>query len=398
MRDVYIAGSGLTDFGKFHDTTLKDLAAVAVTDALADAGARVDGIEAAFVGNAVAGLITGQEMIRGQVMLRPLGFGEIPIFNVENACASASSAFHLAHQAVASGAYDVALAVGAEKLTHEDKQRSFDAIATAVDLEQMAEMEAALGSGSGRSFFMDIYASMTKDYFAASGATQDDLARVVVKAHDHAALNPKAQYRNIVTMEQVLGAREIAWPLTLLMCSPIGDGAAAVVVASREGLERLEREADRPDVRVLASVVRSGTMPGHDPKSARAAGQAAYDASGVGPEDVDVAEIHDATAVAELTLYEDLSFCPTGDGPKLLATGRTHLRGDLPVNPSGGLLCKGHPIGATGIAQLAELNEQLLERAGDRQVGGARIALAENGGGWLDEDSAAMSVTILARD
>ena len=398
MRDVYIAGSGLTDFGKFHDTTLKDLAAVAVTDALADAGARVDGIEAAFVGNAVAGLITGQEMIRGQVMLRPLGFAGIPVFNVENACASASSAFHLAHQAVASGAYDVALAVGAEKLTHEDKQRSFDAIATAVDLEQMAEMEAALGSGSGRSFFMDIYAGMTKDYFAASGATQDDLARVVVKAHDHAALNPKAQYRNIVTMEQVLGAREIAWPLTLLMCSPIGDGAAAVVVASREGLERLEREADRPDVRVLASVVRSGTMPGHDPKSARAAGQAAYDASGVGPEDVDVAEIHDATAVAELTLYEDLSFCPPGDGPKLLATGRTHLRGDLPVNPSGGLLCKGHPIGATGIAQLAELNEQLLERAGDRQVGGARIALAENGGGWLDEDSAAMSVTILARD
>ena len=262
----------------------------------------------------------------------------------------------------------------------------------------LQEMEAELGSSSDRSFFMDIYSGLSKEYFSQSGATQDDLARVVVKARDHAALNPKAQYRELVTMQQVLEAREIAWPLTLPMCSPIGDGAAAVVLASQEGLQRLDREASRPDVQVLASIIRSGTVPGHGPKSAPAAAHAAYEKSGIGPEDLDVAEIHDATALAELTLYEDLGFCSDGDAPKLLGTGRTHLGGDMPVNPSGGLLSKGHPIGATGIAQLAELNEQLLDRAGDRQVSDARIALAQNGGGWLDEDSAAMSVTILARN
>jgi len=248
---------------------------------------------------------------------------------------------------------------------------------------------------------MDIYAGMTKDYMSRSGATQSDMAAVVVKAHRHAALNPKAQYRALVTVDEVLESREIAWPLTLLMCAPIGDGGAAAVLASSEGLERLRRNAasdGRPQVKVLASVLRSGT--GREtgrPKSAVAAAAAAYEAAGVGPQDLDCAEIHDATAPAELFIYEDLGFAAPGEAPQLLASGATGLGGRMPVNTSGGLLCKGHPIGATGIAQIAEVTWQLRGDAGERQVAGASVALTQNGGGWLDEDSAAMAVHVFAR-
>jgi acetyl-CoA acetyltransferase len=196
-----------------------------------------------------------------------------------------------------------------------------------------------------------------------------------------------------VTVEDVLASREIAWPLTLLMCSPIGDGAAAVVVCS----EDYARNRDIEAVRVRASVLVSGTdrQPG-EPGAVERAAQRAFEQAGIGPEELDVVELHDAAAPAELMTYEELGLCAPGDGPRLLASGDTALGGRLPVNTSGGLLSKGHPIGATGCAQLVELVDQLRGRAGDRQVDGARVALAENGGGFLGTDFAAVVVTVLS--
>jgi acetyl-CoA acetyltransferase len=396
---VLVAGAGMTRFAK-SARSLRDLAGEAVRDALADAGVDVGAVEAAYVGNAVAGLVTGQEMIRGQVMLRPLGIEGIPIFNVENACASASSALHLGWQAVAAGTHDVVLCLGAEKLSHEDKSVAMNAIGTAVDIEAQAEMAEALGGGDharSRSFFMDIYAGMARAYMETSGATTRDFARVVVKNQHNGARNPRAQYGAELSVDDVLGSRTVVDPLTLLMCSPISDGAAAVVIVSERVAARLGARGPR----IRASVVVSGNR--HDKAdplagSAARAARAAFEQAGLGPEDLDCAEVHDASAPAELVVYEQLGLAPPGGGPELLASGRTALDGDLPVNTSGGLLSKGHPIGATGIAQVCEATWQLRGEAGARQVEGARVALTQNGGGWLEEDSAAMAVHVLSAD
>jgi acetyl-CoA acyltransferase len=244
------------------------------------------------------------------------------------------------------------------------------------------------------SFFMDIYAANSRAYMQSSGATREDFATVAVKSHRHAALNPKAQYRKEVTVEEVLASREIAYPLTLLMCSPIGDGAAAIVVCSEEFARRLNGQA----VRILSTALVSGRdRVDGEPSAAQRAAKRAYEEASVGPEDVDVIELHDAAAPAELMTYEELNLCAPGEGPRLLRSGETWLGGRRPVNPSGGLLSKGHPIGATGCGQLVELVDQLRGRCGGRQVEGARIALAENGGGFLGRDAAAMVVTILGK-
>jgi acetyl-CoA acetyltransferase len=394
VRDVHVAGVGMTRFGKFPDSSVRSLAEDATARALSDADLTAGEVEMAFFSNATAGILHGQEMIRGQVALRHTGLLGIPIVNVENACASASSAFYLAWMAVASGAVDVALAIGSEKLTHPDKEKTFAAIGTAVDLGQRAEMEARLGtSGGSRSFFMDIYAGMARDYMARSGATAEDFARVVVKNQRHGALNPNAQYGGEISVEEVLASREVAPPLTLLMCSPIGDGAAAVVLCSPELAGRLGAE-----VKVASTVLLSGRdRNGVGPPAAERAARRAFEGAGIGPEDVDVVEVHDAAAPAELMVYEEVGLCGPGEGPKLLASGDTALGGRVPVNPSGGLLSKGHPIGATGCAQLVELVDQLRGRCGARQVDGAQVALAENGGGFLGDDPAAVVITILSR-
>jgi acetyl-CoA acyltransferase len=399
MRNAYVIGVGMTRFEKSR-RPLKELVVEAVTQALADASAEPDDVQAAYVGNAVAGLLTGQEMIRGQVLLRPLGIESIPIFNVENACASAASAFHLGWQAVAYGVHDVVLCVGAEKLTHPDPSVGLAAIGTAVDVEARAELAAAMGTepDAKRSFFMDIYAAMTKEYMSRSGAKIEHFADVVVKNQHNGALNPRAQYGAELTVDEVLAAREIVWPLTLLMCSPISDGAAAVVLASSRARRRLNA---RPGPRVRASIVVSGNRHDSNDPTAGSTGRAAalaYEAAGIGPDELDCAELHDATAPAELMAYEQVAFASPGEGPELIQSGQTKLGGRLPVNTSGGLLAKGHPIGATGIAQLCEATWQLRSEAGPRQVEGARVALTQNGGGWLDGDSAAMSVHILSRD
>jgi acetyl-CoA acetyltransferase len=403
-ENIVIAGTGMTQFGKQPNKTVRTLAEDAVQQALADAGIEAKDVETCFFSNAAAGLITGQEMIRGQAALRRTGLLGIPLFNVENACASAASAFHLAWLSVLSGQYEIALAVGSEKLTHEDKTRAFKAIATGVDLEDMAELTRRLDStkttksdekeGQSRSFFMDVYASMTREYMKASGATAADFADIAVKNHDHGALNPKAQYRDRVTRQEVLSAREIAPPLTLLMCSPIGDGAAAAVIMSERMAKKL---GVRRPVRIRASVLISGRDHAPDePGVVERAATKAYRVAGIEPRDAQVIEVHDATAPAELMVYEDLLLCARGEGPTLLRSGQTKLGGKNVVNPSGGLLSKGHPIGATGIAQIIEISDQLRGRAGARQVEGAKLGMTENGGGYLGPDAAAMSVNVFS--
>jgi len=402
LREVFVAGASTTRFGKFPDSTVRALAEEATRGALADAGIGPADVGMVFFANAVQGVLTNQEMIRGQVALRKTGLLGVPLVNVENACASASSAFNLACMAVGSGCVEIALAVGAEKLTHPDKSRTFAAIGTAVDQTQAALLRervtappasAAPGGGTGdRSFFMDIYAAGSRAYMTASGASAADFADVAVKSHRHAALNPKAQYRTEVTRQEVLASRPIAAPLTLLMCSPIGDGAAALVVCSEDMAGRLGAVT-----RVRAAALVSGRdRQAGEPTADERAAALAYEQAGIGPEDLDVVELHDAAAPAELIGYEKLGLCQPGDGPALLASGATTLGGSCPVNTSGGLLSKGHPIGATGCSQLVELTDQLRGRCGSRQVEGARVALAQNGGGSLGADAAAMTVTILS--
>jgi acetyl-CoA acetyltransferase len=386
MRDVYVAGIGMTRFAKQPDRTLKDLTGEAVTAALKDAAGSADAVQACYFGNAVAGSITGQEMLAGQFTLRPLGLGEIPIYNVENACASASTAFHLAWQSVASGIHDVVLAVGAEKMTHPDKVRSFAAIGGSVDMDVVPE-----DLPTGRSFLMDMYAQAALEYMARVGATREDLARVVVKNQRHGMLNPASQYGSELTIEEILQAREIVWPFTLQMCSPISDGAAAALLVSDEFLTDPDHR-----VSVLASVARSAPADASG-RVTSLAGSAAYAMAGLGPEDLDVVEVHDAAASAELVIYEQLGLAEPGDGPRLIRSGETALGGRLPVNTSGGLLARGHPIGATGLAQIVEAVLQLRDAADRRQVDGASVALTQNAGGWHGNDNVVSVIHIFGR-
>jgi acetyl-CoA acyltransferase len=389
MRNVLVAGVGMTPFGKFVDRNLKSLSEEAVRLALADAAISAADVEQVFFANAAAGVITGQEMIRGQCSLRNTGLAGKPIINIENACASGSSAVHLAWLSVASGQADIALAVGAEKLSHVDKQVSFGAFAKAVDLEE--PLAQGLGSGTG-SLFMDIYAAKARAWMAANGADEKDFARVCVKSRRAGSLNPLAQFRKPTTIEEVLSSRMVSSPLTLFMCSSIGDGAAAVLLCS----EAYSRKLHVPVVHVRASVVVSASgEPSSELVAARAA-RTAYERAGIGPDELHVAELHDASAPAELIHYENLGFCSPGDAPALLRSGATDVGGRLSVNPSGGLLSRGHPIGATGTAQIVELTQQLRGRCGARQREGAQVAMAENNGGQLAGDSAVAVVTILS--
>jgi len=412
MRQVAIIGAGMTRFGKFLDRSLKDLGREAVEEALRSAGVEKAQIEAAVVGNAAAGLITGQECIRGQVILREMGFGDIPIINTENACASSSTAFHLAWLYVASGMYDVALALGVEKLYHEEKRRSYQAIGAAVDVElvqqiltRMQEEAAAkakdaaatapggAGAGQSRSMFMDIYAALARNHMQKYGTTKEQFGRVAVKNHYHGSLNPHAQYRERYTLEEILNSPLVAEPLTRLMCSPIGDGAAALIVTTAEKA----RQYTTKPVLVQASVLGSGKdLAPEEPTAGARMALRAYEAAGIAPQDLNVVELHDATAPAEVVIYEELGLCGLGEGGRLIDSGYTELGGKVPVNTSGGLLSKGHPIGATGTAQLCEIFWQLRGECGDRQVEGAKVGLTENGGGMVRGEPAALSVHILS--
>ncbi len=413
MRDAFVIGAGMTRFGKYLDRNMKSLVEEAVTNTLEHAGVDKGDLEAAWVGNAAQGLVTGQEGIRGQVVLRPLGIDAIPIMNIENACASASSAFYGAWMGVASGMYDVALALGMEKLFMEDKKKAFAVFWASTDVELMEAFQAMMkaqeeqkakmgakdagkgGAGKSRSAFMDIYSMAARMHMDKYGTTQKQLAIISAKNHFHSSMNPYAQYQKDMTVEEVLAAPEISYPLTRPMCSPVGDGAAAAIVASEDYMKKIG--AERP-VKIRACALGSGRDRGIDEEDlGNRLSRKAYEMAGVGPEDIDIAEVHDATAFGELVQTECMGFCPEGEGGPFAESGATKLGGKLPINTSGGLESRGHPIGATGTAQLCELVWQLRGECGDRQVEGARLALAENGGGNIGLEEAAMVITILEK-
>lgn len=389
MRDVIISGIGMTAFGKFMNRNMKSLSEEVVSLALKDAGITPDQVEQVVFGNAAAGVVTGQEMIRAQSSLRNTGLDGVPMFNVENACASSSTGFHLGWLMVASGQADCVLVLGCEKLTHEDKSVSFGAFSAAVDLEEPLPEGYQAGSGS---LFMDLYAVKARKWLEKTGGTAEDFGRVVVKSRHAGSLNPYAQFRRETDLDEVMGSRMISDPLTLFMCSSIGDGAAALVLTSPDLAKKLET----PNIRVRASAVVSAKAHGERDLVAVSASRKAYEIAGLGPEDLDVIELHDASAPAELIHYENLGICGEGGAIGMIRDGVTSIGGRLPVNPSGGLLSRGHPIGATGAAQIVELVHHLRGTAGERQREGAKVALAENNGGQLAGDSAVACVTILS--
>lgn len=409
-QNAYVIGVGMTRFGKHLGRSLNSLAREAIRQALDDAGIEARQLEAAWMGTGAAPVITGQVCIAGQAVLRGLGVGHIPVVNVENACATASTAFQQACTMVTHGLHDVVIAAGYEKLYHEDKARTFSVFDGCVDVD---EQDAVLGflqaglrrsgaqvdlsqAGKDRSLFMDIYATWARDYLAMAGGEPRHLAMVTAKNSRHGALNPRAQFQDVLSVEQILAARKIADPLTLPMCSPIGDGAAAAVIVSERALKRL---GARQPIRVAASMIVSGYdyADEHTPEVARWASELVYQAAGVGPRDLSLVELHDASSASELMYYESLGLCGRGEGVVLLESGATELGGRIPVSVSGGLNRKGHPIGATGLGQVFELVEQLRGNCGARQVQGASVGLAENGGGFIGADAAVMSMTVLTR-
>ena len=389
MRDAVVAGVGMTAFGKHTDTPYTALVTDAVRQALADAGCGAGDVQFVYYANTGAGLVQGQESVRGQHAVRGSDLEGVPLVNVENACASGSTALNQAWLAVAAGHADVAIAIGAEKLTHPDKTRSFAVMAAALDQTRLAEIHGELAGGSG-SVFMDIYARFATWYMDRTDATAEDFARIAVKNHAHGALNPKAQYGGRLTVEEVLSARSISGPLTLPMCAPMSDGAAAAIVTTPAVAARWGASA----VRLAATVIGAG-LPGTYGQLVPATARRAYEMAGVGPADLDLIECHDAASPAELIVTEELGLCPSGDAVKMLRAGDTTLGGRLAINPSGGLGSRGHPIGATGLAQVVELTDQLRGRCGGRQVPNARVALAENAGGYLGPDAAVASITVL---
>jgi acetyl-CoA acetyltransferase len=412
MQAVYVIGVGMTPFGRLADLSVKDLTRHAVQAALDDADCGAQALEGAFFANTVQGHMEGQHMIRGQIALREMGIGRIPVANVENACASASTAFNLAVVFLRAGAGDVALAVGAEKMYSDDRERMFSAFDSGWDVHNADAIRRRLvklgegvdvppGTTSPRpySVFMDVYAAFARDHMRRFGTTQRQIAAVAAKNHAHSVENPLSQYRRPYTVEEVLAAAPITYPLTLPMCAPISDGAAAAVLCTEAGLKRLGADRGRA-IRVLASVLQSGSDRSPDEfdrHCTHLASKRAYELAGVGPQDVSVAEVHDATAVGEIMQIENLGFCAFGDGGPASERGDTRIGGRIPVNPSGGLESKGHPIGATGLGQIFELVTQLRGEAGARQVQGARVAVAENGGGLQGVEEAAACITVLAR-
>ncbi len=421
MSGSWIVGVGQTAFARHPTRSLADLSMEAVTEAARDAGLALETIDAVVFSNSMWGYFDGQQCIRGQVVLQGTPLAGKPMINVENACAGASTALHIASMAVASGQYRAVLALGAEKIFTLDRQKMFGSFLTALDVKHarehlgramelrqraIARLEAQHPESvtlmppdaeAQRTVFMDVYAAFALWHMATYGSTPAQLAAIAAKNHTHAVANPKAQIRIPMTPEDVLADRLVSWPLTRSMCAPIGDGAAAAIVVSGE---QARRSGSFRAVRILASELRTGTdreVDDCENDIAARTAHAAYAAAGVGPQDIDVAEIHDATAFGELHQSESLGFCPPGEGGLFAMEGHSSLGGKLPINTSGGLECRGHPIGASGLAQIHELVLQLRGEADGRQVEGAHLALAENGGGNIGNEEAALVIHILKR-
>lgn len=392
MIDVRVIGVGMTQFGKFPERSPRMMAQEVVEAALADAGLRADEIQAVYVANVFAASMQGQESVRGQVWLDGTPLAGVPVFNVENACASGSSALSLGRTAIAAGEAENVLVLGVEKMTHPDREKAFRVMEGAMDQERLPELRRSLGlETTGGSPFMAVYANFAAAYMERSGATAHDFALVASKASANGAMNPRAQFRRKLTPDEILAGRHVAGPLTVPMCAPIGDGAAAAVLSGATRASAFPRS-----VRLLSSVVGAGRR-GRDDQLIGDTARRAFKRAGISPEDIDVLEVHDAAAPAEMIVLEELGLVGPGEAVGFIRAGETALGGRLPVNPSGGLVSKGHPLGATGLAQVFELVEQLRGEAGDRQVQGARLAVAENAGGYLGPEGAAAVVSVLAR-
>jgi acetyl-CoA C-acetyltransferase len=376
MREVAIVGAGMTRFGELWDLSLRDLFVEAAAEALRTAG--TEKVDSIVVGNMSGGQFVGQEHL-GPLMADQLGMAGVAATRVESACASGGAALRVGFMAVASGMADVVIAAGVEKMT--DSADVTEVLATAAD----QEYEVYHGVT-----FPGLYAMIARAHMESDGTTEEDMAWVAVKNHKHGALNPKAQFRREVTVDEVLKSSMVAEPLRLLHCSPVSDGAAAVVLCP---LDQASKYTDKP-IKIIGSGMATSPMalasrkdPAFLDAVARSAVEA-YEMAGVSAQDVQVAEVHDCFSIAEICCVEALGLVPRGQGAKAAVSGCTALGGQIPINTSGGLKSKGHPVGATGIAQVIEIFEQLRGEAGDRQVAGARVGLAQNMGG-----SGASSVT-----
>jgi acetyl-CoA C-acetyltransferase len=373
MRDVAVLGVGLNPkWGELWEKSLRDIFVEAALNALDDAA--VDHFDSMYVGCMTCGLFVGQEHL-GSLMAEYLGMNPVPATRVESACSSGGAAFRLGYIEVAAGVSDLVLVGGVEKMTDVSGDEATYALSAASDMEYEAYQGIT---------FPGLYALMARAHMARFGTTREHLAHVAVKNHRHGAMNPVAQYRNEITVQDVLDSVMIADPLHILDCSPITDGAAAVVLCP---LELARKISKRPVVKVLASAQASGTIALHARKdlseieSTALAAQQAYRQAGKGPGDLHVAEVHDCFTIAEIMVIEALGLAERGKGGQAAASGMTALGGKIPVNTSGGLKSKGHPVGATGVAQVVEIARQLRGEAGARQVSGARIGLTQNMGG-----------------
>jgi len=417
LNSVYIVGTACTPFGKQAHKSFQDLTREAYLGVLADAGLQhreATLIEQAWFGNCGMGQ-WGQGGIRGQVCFTPLVedglFPErVPMINVEGGCATASFAFHGAWKDILSGQAEVSLAIGVEKLTSPDDAARVPAIfATGIDqldpqLWQGYYRQAGEESGKpfepgpGRTVFMDTYAMQAAWHMNRYGTTQRQIAIGASKNHHHGSLNPKAQYRFEVSVDEVLADREVSYPLTRSMCSPLGDGAAAALLCSEEALANFPRHVQARAVKIRTSQLSGGKYRRLDePGLSRIAADKAYAATALAPADFHLTEVHDATSFCELYQLEMLRLCAEGEGGRFVESGATALGGRVPVNVSGGLVSKGHPIGATGLSMVYEVCQQLRGEAGARQVKGASLGLIENGGGVIGFDEAACAITILEK-
>lgn len=379
LAKAIVAGIGMTRFGKHRDETVITLGRAAAWDAIQDSGFNPRMIEAAYCGSVYGGMMTGQRI------LRDLGISGIPTINTENACSSSATAFHEAVLAIEHGVYDAALVIGAEQLSR------FGGGAISLDDEDWNVQQGVIMPA--------VYAMRAKRYMVTRDVKAETLGMISVKNRYHGTLNPHAQFQKQVTLDEVLQSRMVAEPLTLFQCCPNGDGAAAVVVVSERYLSQLAK----PPVYVSASVVSSGKYdPGIsdilDAEITRRSAKLAFEQSSLAPEDLDLVELHDAFTIGELLYYEALGLAKEGDGPRLIHDGVTQLNGDLPVNVSGGLLSKGHPLGATGTAQIVEVTAHLRGEAGQRQVANAKVGLCHcTGGGISGMDHGACSIHVLTR-
>jgi acetyl-CoA C-acetyltransferase len=372
MREVAIIGMGMIKWGELWEKSLRQISAEAALAAIDDA--TVDQIDSMYVGCMTCGLFTGQEHL-GSLLSDYLGMKNIPATRIESACASGGAAVRAAYMDVASGMHDIVLAGGVEKMTDVSGGQATYALAAAAD----REYEAYNGVT-----FPGLYALIARRHMHQYGTTREQLAHVAVKNHRHGAKNPNAQYPFDISVEDVLGSVLVADPLRILDCSPITDGAAAVILCP---LERAREFTHKPIVKIVASGHATDTIALHSRKeitwldAVNKSGLEAYKQAGLKPDDIDLAEVHDCFTIAEICVLEALGLVEKGKGGTAAESGMTALGGKVPVNTSGGLKSKGHPVGATGVAQVCEVVEQLRGDSGDRQVKGAEIGLAQNMGG-----------------